>query len=69
MNPYGFDWGPMSVERLAHVDGKGYALEVKTRHARLQIYVSEKGRKIEAYPLGPYKKQEESAWAKSQFGE
>jgi hypothetical protein len=55
VNPYGFDWGPMSVERVAHVEGCGYALEIKTKHARLQVYVTEKGRKIETYPLEPYR--------------
>jgi hypothetical protein len=48
---YGFRWGPMEVERLVHVEGRGYALEVKTEHASMQIYVSDKGRKIKAYPV------------------
>lgn len=54
MNPYGFDWGPMSVTRLAHIEGRGYVLEVTTDHARLQIHVTEKGRRVTAKPLGPY---------------
>lgn len=51
---YGFKWGPAVVERLAHVEGRGRVLEVRTDHARVQIYVTEKGRKIEAIPLPPY---------------
>jgi len=59
VNPYGFDWGPMKVTRLAHVEGRGYALEVTTDYARVQLYVTEKGRKIEAFPLEPYRQAEE----------
>jgi hypothetical protein len=54
-NPYGFDWGPAKVERACHVDGRGYVLEIHTQHARLQVYISEQGRKIKPYPLEPYK--------------
>ena len=55
-NPYGFDWGPMSVTRMADIEGRGYVLEITTDHARLQIHVTEKGRKITAgEPLGPYR--------------
>lgn len=54
MNPYGFDWGPMSVTRCCHIEGRGYVLEVTTDHARVQINVTEKGRKITTHPLGPY---------------
>lgn len=47
---YGFRWGPMVVTRLVHIEGRGYALEVKTDHKTMQIFVSEKGRVIKAYP-------------------
>lgn len=53
-NRYGFDWGPMSVTRLGYIEGRGYLVEVTTDHARMQVYVTEKGRKITATPLGPY---------------
>jgi hypothetical protein len=43
---YGFAWGPMTVERLAHIEGRGYALEIKTGSCSMQVYVSEKGRVI-----------------------
>ena len=49
MTQYGFEWGPMKVERLAHIEGRGYVVTVKTDHNELQVYVSEKGRKVEAY--------------------
>jgi hypothetical protein len=51
MNLYGFDWGPMKVERLAHIEGRGYVLSVKTDHAEMQVYVSEKGRVVRPYPV------------------
>lgn len=44
---YGFCWGPMIVTRLAHVNGRGYSLSIETPHAEMQVYVTEKGRKIE----------------------
>jgi len=43
---YGFPWGPMTVTRLAHVPGEGYALEIRTEHQSLCVYITEKGRKI-----------------------
>jgi hypothetical protein len=46
---YGFAWGPMIVERSAHIEGRGYILTVKTDHARVEVYVTEKGRKINVY--------------------
>lgn len=46
---YGFLWGPMEVLRVAHVEGRGYVVEVRTEHAKLQVYVTEKGRRVEAY--------------------
>ena len=48
---YGFPWGPLTVTRLAHVEGRGYSLEIRTEHQSMQVYVSEKGRKIQAYPV------------------
>lgn len=48
---YGFLWGPMEVERSCHVEGRGYALTIRTDHQEMQVYVSEKGRVIEAYPV------------------
>ena len=55
MNPYGFDWGPLSVERVAHVEGRGYVVDVRSRERYedgVQIYVSEKGRSIRVFPRG-----------------
>ena len=46
---YGFDWGPAKVERLAHIEGRGRVLEVRTEHARVQVHVTEAGRKINVY--------------------
>jgi hypothetical protein len=45
---FGFRWGPMHVERLAHIPGRGYSIGIRTEDKDLQIYVSEKGKKIEA---------------------
>ncbi len=53
MNVYGFDWGPMSVQRLTHLEGRGYVLEIRTDHARLQVHVTEKGRRIHSHPIPP----------------
>lgn len=33
---FGFRWGPMLVERLAHIDGRGYVLQVQTGHRKMQ---------------------------------
>lgn len=54
LTQYGFTYGPATVERVAHVEGRGRTIEVRTDHARIQVYISEKGRKIEVYPLAPY---------------
>lgn len=48
---YGFRWGPMVVERLVHIEGRGYVLRIKTEYQDLQIYVTEKGRKIKPMPV------------------
>lgn len=50
---YGFRWGPMDVIRIAHIEGRGYCLEIRTDYDRLQVYVSEKGRKVEAVEMAP----------------
>lgn len=47
--PYGFRWGPFDVERLAHIEGRGYVICIRTDHGSMQISVSEKGRVIRAY--------------------
>lgn len=51
-NPFGFDWGPLSVTRLTHVEGRGRVLEVKTAHRTLQVYVSEAGRSLRVFVVG-----------------
>ena len=40
---YGFEWGPMHVVRLAHIQGRGYWLVVQTDHDERTIHVSERG--------------------------
>ena len=47
-DPYGFGWGPMKVQRLAYIEGRGYVLEVSTDTQSMQVYISEKGRVIRA---------------------
>lgn len=54
-NKYGFDWGPMTVERMAHIEGRGYVVSIRGPKGHdgpeVQVLVSEKGRAITAYPL------------------
>lgn len=49
--PYGFEWGPLTVERLAHIDGRGWVLGIKCGDQEMQVYASEKGRKLRAMPV------------------
>ena len=52
---YGFAWGPVIVERTAHIDGRGYVVTVRTPGSyepSVQVYVSEKGRVMRVYPRG-----------------
>jgi hypothetical protein len=52
---YGFAWGPMRVERMAHIEGRGYVVSVHGPKGyngpQVQVFVSEKGRTIRAFPL------------------
>lgn len=52
---YGFDWGPIVVERVAHIEGRGYCISIRGRHdyegPEIQVLVSEKGRSVTAYPI------------------
>lgn len=52
---YGFDWGPVRVERVAHIPGRGYVVSVMGPKSHggpeVQVYVSEKGVSVRAYPL------------------
>ena len=51
---YGFDWGPLVVERVAHIEGRGYCVSIRGRKEHggpeIQVLVSEKGRRVTAYP-------------------
>lgn len=55
MSQYGFRWGPMLVERVAHIEGRGYVVSIRSRDdysgPEIQVLVSEKGRRVTAYPL------------------
>ena len=55
---FGFTYGPATVTRLSVVPGRGRTLEISTDHARLQVYISEAGHKIETYELPSYKPSE-----------
>jgi len=46
---FGFEWGPMRVVRAVHIEGRGRVIVVATDHAEMEVFVSEKGRKIRAY--------------------
>ena len=52
---YGFEWGPLVVERVAHIEGRGYCVSIRGRAdysgPEIQVLVSEKGRRVTAYPL------------------
>lgn len=49
--PYGFEWGPFVVERLAHIDGRGWVLGIKAGGQEMQVHASEKGHKLHALPV------------------
>lgn len=46
VNRYGFQWGPLRVIRLGHIEPHGYNLAVQTEHDEVEIHVSEHGRRI-----------------------
>ena len=46
MTNYGFNFGPMVIERLAHESARFYALMVKVGKHRVEIVASPKGRNI-----------------------
>ena len=48
---YGFRWGPLVVERTAHIEGRGYVVTVRTERESVQVFVSEKGRNLRTYPV------------------
>lgn len=49
---YGFEWGPFVVERLAHIEGRGWVLMVRTTSGKeMEIHASEKGRELRAMPV------------------
>jgi len=56
LTPFGFTYGPALVQRIAHVEGRGRVLEVVTRHDRVQVHITEAGRKINVERLEPYEK-------------
>lgn len=43
---YGFEWGPVEVERVAHFRDRGYFISVGSSYYRVEIYVSERGRTV-----------------------
>ena len=48
-------WGPIVVERTAHIEGRGYVVSVRTKGSyerSVQVYVSEKGRSMRVYVRG-----------------
>jgi hypothetical protein len=48
--PYGFEWGPFTVERLAHIEGRGWVLGIRSGNQEIHVYTSEKGRTLRAEP-------------------
>jgi hypothetical protein len=57
---YGFTWGPAEITRTAWIPGRGRVIEITTDHARLQVHVTEAGRKITAHHLEPYERREDA---------
>ena len=49
---YGFQWGPLDVVRIAHFPGRGRVLGLKTQHDELEVFVTNKGRRIRAWKDG-----------------
>ena len=47
-------WGPLAVTAIAHVEGRGYILDIETEARRqpLQVYVTEKGHSIRVWRDG-----------------
>jgi hypothetical protein len=43
---YGFQWGPLRVVRLVHVEGRGYLVTLQTEYQSMEIWASEGGRKL-----------------------
>lgn len=44
---YGFRWGPLMVERAARIEGRGYAVTVRTVAGRaVELFVTEAGQRI-----------------------
>lgn len=50
--PYGFIWGPLSVERLSELPGGYKVLSIDTDFDRINVYVSKTGRKIRVFREG-----------------
>jgi hypothetical protein len=52
---YGFAWGPLVVERVAHIEGRGYSVQVRPRgkyEPAVEVFVSEQGRSWSVWPRG-----------------
>jgi hypothetical protein len=50
-NPYGFDWGPMSVERCMEHEGRR-CVRIHTPYGAVNVYVSPTGRSIRVFKGG-----------------
>jgi hypothetical protein len=46
---YGFEWGPLTVERTASLPEGRVVLTVKTDHRELTIYASRTGRSLRVF--------------------
>lgn len=52
MSEFGFEWGPMMVERWAHIEGRGRVVAITAPGRKLQVYVSEQGRSVRVFDVG-----------------
>lgn len=46
---YGFVFGPLNVERVSNVEGRGVCLKVETEHKVVYIYASPAGRSLRVF--------------------
>lgn len=46
---YGFEWGPMAVERIAKLPASRRVLRVATPHHKVEIYSSRTGSSVRVY--------------------
>lgn len=54
---YGFQWGPLLVERAISDPKYGYVLTIQTPHGRMDVRCTPTGRNLAARTLPPVKEE------------